>query len=107
MKKQLVITLFSLAMITTFVAQAAPTIEEDWAVLEPKPKVSDNALRKLGIAKNASAFEILGVRVTTPKNEIRKKYITLLQKWHPDKHNNDPVATEITQLITWAYEQIK
>lgn len=83
------------------------SIEEGW-VVAGKPSVSDAAYAKLGISKNASAFEILGVnKVTTPKDQIRNQYRALLQKWHPDKHGNAQYATEISQLLTWAYDQIK
>lgn len=105
MKKALII-LCSFALIVPFSAKA-PSIEEDWAVLEKKPQISDTAYTKLGVSKNANAFEILGVKVTTPKDEVRKKYMALLQKWHPDKHGGAQYAKEISQLITWAYHQVK
>lgn len=107
MKKQMIIGLFSIALVMPFIAAAVTSIEEGWEVLEAKPQVSDAAYAKFGISKNASAFDILGVKVTTPKDEIRKKYVSLIEKWHPDKHGNAPYATEITQLLTWAYHQIK
>lgn len=36
---------------------------------------------------------------------INKKYRELSLKWHPDR-NADPIATEVFQLITWAYEKL-
>lgn len=118
MKKSL-ITLFSLALLIPFIA-AADGLEEDWIhipggkenietgwAIFGKPNVSNLAYQKLGLSRNASAFDILGVKVTTPKDQVRNQYKALLLKWHPDKYGNADYAREITQLLTWAYNEIK
>lgn len=121
MKKQRIISLFSMALAMPFIAHAVGNggLEEGWTeipgkesieagwVVPGKPTVSDIAYQKLGITKKASAFEILGVTVTMPKDQVRKHYMALLQKWHPDKHGNASYATEISQLLTWAYNEVK
>lgn len=120
MKKQFVKGLLLVALLVPFLSIANGTIEEDWfeiprpthieeewQVMGKKPVVSPAAYQKLGISGNATPFEILGVRVTTPRDQIRKQYMALIQKWHPDKHADARYATEITQLVTWAYSQIK
>src|SRR5262245_26831866 len=57
------------------------------------------------------AYSILGVAPTASPQEIRRRYLHLVQEWHPDKHNQDPVAqwraNEKTKLLNEAYPRIK
>jgi len=49
-------------------------------------------------------YETLGVGPTADDNEIRKAYRRLALRWHPDKNQNDPSATEQFQRLSSAYE---
>ncbi len=37
-------------------------------------------------------YEVLGVREGASKEEIRKAYLELVKKYHPDKYRNNPLA---------------
>ena len=45
----------------------------------------------------ADALEILGIRKTTPFEEARKKYRSLLQRYHPDKFHDDDEFREMAE----------
>ena len=49
-------------------------------------------------------YSILGVEANDNKDIIRKKYITLMKKYHPDQHGNKYL--EKCQLINDAYSKI-
>jgi hypothetical protein len=44
-------------------------------------------------------------------DEVKKAYRRLLQKYHPDKHSHDTkrykIATQVTQTLTHAYEELE
>ena len=48
-------------------------------------------------------YEILGVSQTASDQEVKKAYRDLIQKYHPDKNQNDPKALEFTELLNEAY----
>jgi len=78
--------------------QIIKIFEELLAVLVVKyvPKKSDNY------------YEILGISRTANEKEIRKAYLRLLLKWHPDKNpGNKDVATVMFQKIGNAYSTLK
>jgi protein-tyrosine-phosphatase len=45
----------------------------------------------------ADALEVLGIRKTTPFEEARKKYRSLLQRYHPDKFHDDDEFREMAE----------
>lgn len=49
-------------------------------------------------------YTILGADVNATPAEIRKSYYRMAQKYHPDKHQDDPEATEKFQKIGNAYQ---
>jgi len=57
------------------------------------------------------SYSILGVPSTASPEEIRQRYLRLVQQWHPDQWGSDPVdqwrAMEKTNAIHEAYAQIK
>ena len=48
-------------------------------------------------------YEILGVPPKADAGEIKKAYRHLAQKWHPDKHPEDPRATGRFMRLGEAY----
>jgi DnaJ-class molecular chaperone len=54
----------------------------------------------------ADYFKILDVSAHSSDAEVRKKYLKLAQKWHPDV-NKEPGAIEHFKKIKAAYEALK
>src|SRR4051812_47581794 len=48
-------------------------------------------------------YEELEIPKESTAEEIKKAYKKLAMRWHPDKNNNDPEATEKFQRISHAY----
>lgn len=48
-------------------------------------------------------YKVLGVERTASATDIRRAYLTLMKKYHPDMNPNDPVAAEKVREITEAY----
>ena len=48
-------------------------------------------------------FKVLGLPSSASEKEIKKRYRTLVMKYHPDR-NNDPNAHELFMRVTEAYE---
>jgi hypothetical protein len=59
---------------------------------------------------DARSYSILGLKPGSSWNEIRKTYQTLINKWHPDRFQQDSkkqrVAEEKTREITRAYKTL-
>ena len=54
-------------------------------------------------------YEVLGVREGASEEEIKKAYKELVKKYHPDKHQNNPLsdlAQEKLQEINEAYDML-
>ncbi len=54
-------------------------------------------------------YEVLGVREGASKEEIRKAYLELVKKYHPDKYRNNPLAElaeEKLKEINEAYQAL-
>jgi curved DNA-binding protein CbpA len=58
------------------------------------PKESDNYYEVLGVAEDAT------------DSEIRKAYIKLSRKWHPDRNKKNPDAMKIFQIISNANDTL-
>ncbi len=98
-----------------------PTEEQRaWARLgidDPHQVLGDNATRNAGRAANAGtrrlppterrAVEILDVRDTATKPEIRKAYKALVKVLHPDMNGGDRSQEEQLAEVVWAWDQIK
>ena len=53
------------------------------------------------------AKSLLGLREKSSLKEIKNTYKSLMKKWHPDKHKDDPQkATQMSMQINDAYETI-
>lgn len=55
-------------------------------------------------------YEVLGISPESTEEEIRKAYISLVKKYHPDKYQGNPLADlaeEKLAEVNEAYEQIK
>jgi len=50
---------------------------------------------------------ILGVQQDVDNEHLRKRYKKVCKMFHPDKHNNDPSAVALFQVVVDAYESIK
>lgn len=48
-------------------------------------------------------YKVLGVERTASATDIRRAYLTLMKKYHPDMNPNDPTAAEKVREITEAY----
>lgn len=81
--------------------------------------LGENATRNRGPAPGAAAatrrlppterraIEILEVRDTASKKEIRKAYKALIKVLHPDMNGGDRSQEEQLGLVVWAWDQIK
>ena len=49
-------------------------------------------------------YDVLGLKKNASDDEIKQAYKTLAKRWHPDKNQNDPAATEKFKEIAGAYE---
>ena len=49
-------------------------------------------------------YEVLGVAVDASEEEVRRAYLRLALKWHPDKHRGEPAASQVFQRVSQAYE---
>lgn len=57
--------------------------------------------------KIIKAKTLLGLRDSASLAEIKTRYRTLMQKWHPDRHqNNADQATQMSAKINEAYTVI-
>ena len=55
-------------------------------------------------ASNRDYYDVLGVKKTASKDEIKKAYRKLARKYHPDANPNDPKAEEKFKEVSSAYE---
>ncbi|MCC5976029.1 MAG: J domain-containing protein [Rubellimicrobium sp.] len=90
-----------------------------WARLgvdDPHQVLGENATRNPGRASGASrklppterkAVEILEVRDTASKAEIRRAYKALIKVLHPDMNGGDRSQEEQLGEVVWAWDQIK
>ena len=91
-----------------------------WARLgidDPHQVLGDNATRNAGRVPVAGtrrlppaerrACEILDVRDTATKTEIRKAYKALVKVLHPDMNGGDRSQEEQLSEVVWAWDQIK
>jgi len=58
------------------------------------------------------ALAILGVSANTQIREVRKAYLSLIKKCHPDRfveaeYHIQEEMSEKTKLINWAYDELK
>jgi len=51
-------------------------------------------------------YNILGVKETASKDEIKRAYRNLQMKYHPDKNNNSQESINMTQKLNEAYETL-
>ena len=59
------------------------------------------------MAKTRDLYEILGVAKGASQDEIRKAYLKLAHKYHPDKTGGDKAAEEKLKEINGAYDVLK
>lgn len=52
-------------------------------------------------------YELLGVKKTASESEIRKAFLKLAKKYHPDVNPNDKVAEQKFKEVNLAYEVLK
>ena len=55
-----------------------------------------------------SYYDILGIPSKASDNDVKRAYLDLAKKYHPDRHpNNRKIASHRFQAIVEAYEAIK
>lgn len=59
------------------------------------------------MAKQKDYYEILGVSRNASQDEVRKSYLKLAHKYHPDKTGGDKAAEEKLKEINEAYDTLK
>jgi len=59
----------------------------------------EEVTRVIGMMDRQNYFEMLGVKESADSGEIRKKYVTLAKKWHPDR-----LPPELSDLRPWVDE---
>ncbi len=59
----------------------------------------EEVARVIGMMDRQNYFEMLGVKESAESNQIRKKYMNLAKKWHPDR-----LAPELSDLRRWVEE---
>jgi len=59
------------------------------------------------MARQKDLYEILGVRRDATEQEIRKAYLKLAHRYHPDKTGGDKAAEEKLKEINGAYDVLK
>jgi len=59
------------------------------------------------MAQTNDLYEILGVSKTASQEEIRKAYLKLAHKYHPDKTGGDKAAEEKLKEVNAAYDVLK
>lgn len=58
----------------------------------------------LGVPIDDELYQVLEVGADATPAQLRKSYYRMAQKFHPDKHPDDPEATEKFQKISNAYQ---
>ncbi|KPK10971.1 MAG: hypothetical protein AMJ62_16580 [Myxococcales bacterium SG8_38] len=71
----------------------------------------EETTRVISMMDRQNYFEMLGVRESADRDEIRQKYVTLAKKWHPDRLPPDlaelrPWVEEIFHLVTVANDTL-
>ena len=62
--------------------------------------------RKISTVRNGLSLEILGVSQGASKDEIKKAYLRLAKKYHPDRNKGDKSSQEKFAEINTAYETL-
>ena len=70
------------------------------------PAATSGATRKLPPTERR-AIEVLEVRDTATKAEVRSAYKALIKVLHPDMNGGDRSQEEQLQLVVWAWDQLK
>ncbi len=52
-------------------------------------------------------YQILGVSVDASRKQIKRRYRSLVRRFHPDLNPDDPGAEEQFKRVQWAYETLR
>lgn len=65
--------------------------------------------QRLGVEEGASSWCILGLQKGANQQEIRKAYLDLIKKWHPDKvsEHEKKYAQDVFNVIETAYKDLR
>ncbi|PIA51973.1 hypothetical protein AQUCO_01000089v1 [Aquilegia coerulea] len=58
-------------------------------------------------AMEKDMYKVLGVSKNASQDEIKKAYLTMAKKYHPDANNNNPASKKKFQEIREAYETLR
>lgn len=56
--------------------------------------------------RKLNPYEVLGIEPGASKREVKRAFIKLIRKWHPDR-NKSKEALEMSKKIVWAYYKIR
>jgi hypothetical protein len=80
--------------------------EGDVALQDARSAGSQEEAIRREAQKNEPYYRIMGLPVGASKEEVRSAYKALSIKWHPDRNQNNPAATEMFKKIAEAHEKL-
>ena len=58
-------------------------------------------------AKERDALQVMGLGARTDRHELRKRYSTLVRRYHPDRNGGDRSHEAVLQRVVEAYQLLR